>query len=268
MNPIALVVFIAFVFVWYFPVWLRQGMKNRLPKGTVFKSIALGFVPGFLAIIVFQILFGYAERKLNLSGTAYYAVDSFICAALTEELIKFFAARLIIRKVEPKRKVDYALVFGAVGLGYEAVETFLGLDSVWAGIIRGVFALHIIWQLWMGLFYWEYRQAKERGDRAGVKKNLALVFLVPIFFHGMNDFLAFMAEDRLQAMNAAALPENFMTGTSLAPEAEAAAVWFLILFGFMIVQLVYQIVTFRMALKTAKQSRAADAAAEPAEGEA
>ena len=254
----SLVVFLIFIFVWYFPIWRRQGQTGRLPRRTIAESIAAGLIPGFLAIIILQILFGFLLRALPLTGAAYSAVDAYISAALIEESVKFLAAYLIIRKVQPTRKVDYVLIFGAVGLGYEVTETLLLLDSVVSGFFRGVFAQHIIWQLWMGMFFWEYMQAKRDQNPAGCRRNLFLSLAVPFFLHGTNDFLAFMVEKGLKNVEPGAL-ENFSAQQVVTPDLEAAGWWFLALLVFMILQIIFQIVTFRMALKTAADSRKMDA---------
>lgn len=248
---LSLVIFLIFVFVWYFPVWRRQGKTDRLPRWTILKAILLGLIPGFLAIILLQIAAGYLEKALALSGAAYRASDSYISAALVEECVKFLGAWLILRKAAPKRKVDYALIFGAVGLGYEVTETALGLSgSLLGGVIRGVFALHIIWQLWMGLYYYEYRRSKLAGDEKGKRKNFLLAFGVPVLLHGTNDFLAFMAEDSFNLAQAAGESGAEMT---------VYAVWIGLLIFFMLAQLVFQIITFKKALRAAEESRKLDA---------
>ena len=257
MSVLFVLIFIAFDFVWYFPVYRRQGLTDRLPRRTVPVSILVGLIPVFLASIFVQFGGGFLRRAIPFSEVANLALDSYFDAALVEELMKFLGAYLIVRKVCPKRKVDYVLIFGAVGLGFEVTESLLLMDSAIAALGRGVFALHIIWQFFMGMFFWEYRQAKQLGDRHGVRKNLCLAFGVPIVLHGTNDFLAFMAERALNTLDAAA-PETLEAVEALAPETEAAGVWMLLLLIFLVVQIVFQIVTFKMALKTAKESRRLD----------
>lgn len=254
---VPIVIFIAFCFVWYFPVWKGQGKTDRLPKGTVAKAIGIGLVPAFLVIILLQIGFGYLERALPLSPVARTFSTSYISAALVEEGVKFLGAYLIIRKTCPKRKVDYVLIFGAVGLGYEVVETLLLLGSIVAGIGRGVFALHIIWQFFMGSFFWEYRKAKENNDRRAQRRSLILAFAVPVILHGTNDFLAFMAESGAQNVDEKVW-ESFTLAKPMPPEMMPAVWWFAALLVFMLFEIVFQIMTFKMALASAKESRMAD----------
>lgn len=247
----SLVIFLIFIFVWYFPVYKKQGQMNRMSKKTVPLTILIGMIPTFIAIILVQIPLGWLLQALSLPDIPRIAFDSFICAALVEELLKFFTAYLILRKVNPQRKVDYVLIFGAVGLGYEVTETLLGLDSMLAGAFRGVFALHIIWQFWMGMYYWEYRNTSASG------KNLALTFAVPILFHGLNDFLAFTVENKAAGLDLDLL-QSVTDVSALTAEQTEFLVWFGVLFLFMIVEIVFQIATFRRAVRTAKESQIAE----------
>ena len=252
-----LLLFVIFIFVWYFPIWKRQGKKEKLPRFTIAKAIGTGMIPGFLVIILFQVVLGYLQKALALPVAWDSAFSSFIGAALVEETVKFLGAWLIIRKVKPVRKVDYVLIFGAVGLGYEVTETLLLLDSVIAGVARGIFAQHIIWQLWMGMFYWEYCRAKENNDREACRKNLVSAFFVPFVLHGINDFVAFMAENAMKGMDNGML-ENMQAAGVMTPELESAAVWVAVMLLFMVFEFVFQILCFKKALKVAKQSREAE----------
>ena len=250
----AVIVFLIFVFVWYFPVWHRQGKEESLPRFTIAKSVFMGLIPGFLLIILLQIGLGYLFRALPLSDTAFTACDCYIGAAVVEEFVKFLMAYVVIRKVQPERKVDYVLIFGAVGLGYEVTETLLLLDSVIAGIGRGIFALHIIWQFFMGTYFYKYREAKQNGNETQARRSLLLAFGVPVFIHGTNDFLAFMAEKYLGVLDAGSL-ENFSAeAQNITPELEAAGWWTAALLVFMLFEIIFQIITFRMALRAAKES--------------
>lgn len=246
-----LIIFLVFVFVWYFPVYRKQGNMDRLPKKTVPIAIGVGLIPVFIATILVQFGLGYLLKFLGLTGIPYFAFDAFIIAALVEEMVKFLGAFLIVRKVKPKREVDYALIFGAVGLGFEVLETIICLDNVLVGAERGVFALHIIWQLWMGLYFYRYHQAKQMNDKAAAKKNLTLALLVPIVIHGMHDFLAFVTADKVEKLD--------INNLANAASAETAVtIWLVVLCTFLIFEIVFQIITYRKALKAARESKLTD----------
>ena len=250
-----LILFVIFVFIWYFPIWIGQGKTNRPSRWTIPLAILFGAIPLAIAAIVLQSFLGYGQRALALPEVANMAVDAFISAGVIEEGLKFLTAFLIIRKVDPKRKVDYVLIFGAVGLGYEITETLLGLDSIWAGLIRGVLASHVIWQLWMGMFFWELRQAKLRNDAKGVRKNAIRMFAVPVLWHGVHDFIAMITTAKVDAVDPAVLsnPDAYSS-----PELTVAAVLGIIFLILLLAELVFQIIILRKGLRVAKESRLLD----------
>lgn len=251
-----LIIFLIFVFVWYFPVYCGQGKTERLSHRTVPIAILTGMIPVFAVVLLIQIGLGRFYKLISVSGMLYTALDAFVSAALVEEFVKFVAGYLIVRKTKPQRGVDYVLIFGAVGLGYEVTETLLQLDSVIAGIVRGVFALHIIWQFWMGLYYWKFRDAKRLSDSKSAVKNITLAFVVPIVLHGMNDFLLFVIQEKMKAGDSV-ITEN-VSGMETVIDEESMLLWVGALLLFMVIEIVFQIVTFRKALREARKSRASD----------
>ncbi len=244
----ATLIFFIFIFVWYYPVYKGQGKTNRLSGKTVLKGVLIGMIPVFLAVVLLQIGGGYLLRALHLTGIGSMAFESFFNAAVIEEFLKFFGAWLIIRKLKPQRCVDYVLILGSVGLGFEVAETALLLDSVVAGVFSGIMALHIIWQYWMGLHFFKYREAKQANDAGAARKNLILAFVVPIIMHGLNDFLAFVVESKAGSIDMSNLEIN-------TPETTGFAIWIGALFLFIAIEIVYQIITYRKALRAARESR-------------
>ena len=233
------VIFFVFIFVWYFPAYVRQGKIGKPAGKHYILAILFGALPVMLAALILQIALTRLYRVLGVpSGTLHYALESFISAAAVEELLKFFFAWLIIRKVRPERQIDYALLFGAVGMGFEITESLMGMDSVLAAVIRGVFAYHILWQFWMGLYYRKYRQAREAENASGKVKYFILTFLVPTLLHGINDFIAFMAEAAMDANN-----ENAM------------AFWTLGYIVYILFSIVYLIFTMRNIRRAVSESR-------------
>lgn len=249
-----LIVFTFFIFVWYVPVWLRQEKSKRLSFLTFLKSVLIGMFPVFIVALIFQILLGKARQALGLPYVADKAYNSYLEAALTEELFKFLAAYLIIRKHAPQQKSDYVLIFGAVGLGFEITETLMELENILVGVVRGIFALHIIWQFWMGLYYWKYRQAKEAGNSKSARKNLICSLFVPFILHGTNDFLSFIGADQVQFIDEA-LPEGIAAAENLPIRLENPENWLVALLIFIIIQFVFQIVTYVKALKASNETR-------------
>lgn len=233
------VIFFIFIFVWYFPAYVKQGRPGKPAGKHYLFAILLGAVPVMLAALILQVALTQLYRVLGVSsGTLRYALESFVSAAAAEELLKFFFAWLVIRRAGPERQIDYALLFGAVGMGFEITESLMGMDSVLAAVIRGVFAYHILWQFWMGLYYRKYRLAGEAGNASEKVKYFLLTFLVPIVLHGVNDFIAFMAEDAMNANN-----DNAM------------AYWTLGYIIYILFSVVYLIFTMKKIRKAVSESR-------------
>ena len=244
-----LLIFIVFIFVWYFPVWAGQGAGNRLPVRSVLNSVLLGIFPVFFSALILQILLGNLYRALSVPYLLNKALSAYVDAALVEEGFKFLGAYLVIRRLNPRRKSDYILIFGAVGLGFEITETLLELDSPLTGAVRGMFAMHIIWGFWMGSFFWEYRQSGKSGF-------LLLSLFVPFLLHGTNDFLCFVGLDQLPFIDEN-LPSGLDAANNLSTRMNHPEDWILALLLFLILYLVFQIYTYCMALRASSKSRKA-----------
>lgn len=179
-----------FSLIWYLPLYLRQGKTDKLPFKYCLLAIFLGMVPVFIVSVAVQVLWGLLSSRLGLAGWAKYVFDAFLTAALTEELFKYAAALFVIKKAKPKRMIDYALLFGGVGLGFGLTESAIGVINVANAIFSSIMAFHLFWQYFMGLEYYEYKKRAPGG-----KIHLVLALLVPFLMHGMNDFFAFSLTD-------------------------------------------------------------------------
>ena len=84
------------------------------------------------------------------------------------------------------------LVFGFVGMGYEIAESMLIADPL-AGIARGIFVAHIMYQFVMGHFFFESIHAKNLGNDADAKKNMFYSLAIPMLIHGINDLFCELA---------------------------------------------------------------------------
>ena len=189
----AAVLFFIFSLIWYLPFYFRQGKTDRLPFKYCLLAIFLGMIPVFIISVGCQVLWGFLGKWLGLTGWAKNAFEAFFTAALTEELFKCAAALFVIKKAKPKRRIDYALLFGGVGLGFGLVEHTIDMTNVASAIFGSVLALHLFWQYFMGLEYYEYKKRAPGG-----KIHLVLALLVPFLLHGINDFLAFTLSDITQ----------------------------------------------------------------------
>lgn len=181
---------VAVSLIWYVPLYKKQGVLHPLEKKYCVIGVLVGMIPVVLLSLVFETLCGYLFNLIGLEGTAYQFVKAFLSVGTVEELLKFAGAYLLLKLIRPERKIDYVLIFGAVGLGVHLVERLFGGGNLFSAILGGIMCYHIFWQYFMGIFWYDYEKAKAAGEPKG--KYLALALGVPILLHGINDFIAFM----------------------------------------------------------------------------
>lgn len=233
------IIFLIFIFVWYFPVWKLQGKEGRLKKRVLPISILIGALP-VIGLTFFTTIFlsRFTPSTATYAGRLFYR--TFVAVALVEESYKFLGAFIMILIFKPKRKIDYILIFGAVGMGFEITESFMDFSNIVSGVIRGLFALHIIWQMWMGMFFYEFMKEKERKNPGKMILNLFLSFVLPTLIHGANDYLV-----------------DYTVAQMGAGASDTAVMFILLLILFSIGEIVYQIITYTKALRISKASRMA-----------
>ena len=222
--------------VWYLPVFLKQSKTDRLPGKTSIISVLTGAFPVMIAALILQIAVSFAMRAMEIKGALYNFCDAFISAALIEEGLKFLAAYIIVKKVKTQNKIHYILIFGAVGAGFMITENVMKSGSVLGSVLGAIFAFHIIWQYWMGMYFFEYSQAKQIGDKSKAGKNLTLALGVPFLIHGLNDFIAFVAEP-----------------LSAGEITDQEAYILLALMIWIVLMIVFVIITMRKVIKTEKE---------------
>lgn len=234
----ATVIFFIFVFVWYFPVWKVQGKEDKPPKFTLPVSFIIGAIPASILSAATTIGLALLNRHFHLSGMLVQAYMDFIGTGLVEEFFKFLGGYLVIRYVKPKRQIDYILILGTVGMGFEVSESLLSISDIITSITRGAFALHIIWQFWMGMYFWKYQETKKANRNLSKILYLFIAFVIPVLLHGFNDFL-------VSITSTMALYEKL---GGLNP------IWILVALLFLFIELIYQIITFVKVFRISKAS--------------
>lgn len=241
----AIPIFLICAFLWFFPIYRRQGKTDRMPVRYLIFAILAGAIPAMIAILALQIPLGWGLEALKLKQTARILMESFASAGLIEELVKFLCAFVIVKIAKPKHCIDYVLLFGGVGLGYEISESIMLIESPLTAIIRGAFAYHILWQFWMGLFYWKLLQAKGN-ERIGCA---FAAFGVPFALHGLNDFCCFLISNATQGL---------AEGAVLTEVQESAAVFGFVAFvGITLLCVAFNIVTMIECVSNTKAEREA-----------
>ena len=192
---LALVIFFIFVLVWYLPLFLKHKKAGLEPA----KFYLLAFVLGLASMAIALALQLGLQKIIDVSGVAnklptvaVVCLETLLSASLIEELSKYAMGRLATWRVPNLSEAGCMLLFGMVGLSFEVVETFMGGVDLGTSIFRGVTAMHIFFQLWMGKFWWRAMNAKAKGDGSGFVKYTLISVLVPIIAHWLWDFGAML----------------------------------------------------------------------------
>lgn len=163
------------------------------------KLLALMLVGGVLATLVSLVLEIVGQSILNrfflFATPLYYILLAFIVVACVEE-----GSKLLFLKLFSWKKPDFNYVFDAVvyavfvSLGFAAFENVKYVFSygLVTAALRAVTAVpgHLSFSVFMGIFYGRAKLCEVYGDHSGKAKNLALSYLVPVFFHGFYDACA------------------------------------------------------------------------------
>ena len=195
MNNTLIVLFAAvlpaFLLVLY--IWWKDKYQ-REPFSQIFRGFAFGCISALLAVI--------AETVLQLTGLfpaepaswGQALFKAFALAAIPEESLKLLMLWLLLRH-NPwfDERFDGIVYAVCVGMGFAASENIIYLFSAsdWqsVAVARAMFAVpaHFLFAVTMGYFYSMLFFGDMKWYKAG------LVFLVPVFLHGVYDGLLFVS---------------------------------------------------------------------------
>ena len=188
---------------WYLPGVILQGKNRALTnKQYLWSAFVAGLLFTCVLIVVTELCWDEAAKMAGLKGFAKEMVGSFFRAALLEELFKYLGFMVCLdkfRKLE-LRKIDYVMLAGMVSMVYGIFEKLL-LGGP-ASLISSLVPMHMMWQFNQGGHYYEYRIAKEAGDKKKVKKELFFVIAVPFLFHGTWDAVITLSSEMLDMKSA------------------------------------------------------------------
>ena len=198
------ILFFVFALIWFLPIWFKQRKTGLIKPPAILIAIAMGVIPATIGLVSLQSLLSIIYKFFGIQeGTLLHNIlQAFLSYAVVEEFVKFVCGILVLNRQAEFKKIDCILLFGAVGLGYEIIETLMFSSGGSFGIyVRGVFIAHVMYQFIMAAHYFEYRAAKQEGNAKKAKVQLLLAFLVPILLHGTNDLLTtfFIFEETEQA---------------------------------------------------------------------
>lgn len=192
-------------------VWLSFYARKDChpePKNLLAQTFLMGIIISPLAILL---QFSFAQLTSNIFGVSQSVAQNtsyfFLWAAVVEEVIKFYAIRLLIMKrPEFDEPVDAMIYMITAGLGFAAMENILVMFRVfpdgtqaalatWALRFTGATLLHALSSGLMGYFLamsWFFRDHK--------KKLIFIGLLMATIFHfTFNTFLSAF-DDRLTGL--------------------------------------------------------------------
>lgn len=128
---------------------------------------------------------GILDRISALSGPPSLLrafVGAFFTAALVEELLKYLAMRLCLRKPGVmKTWMDAVVCAAIVGLAFQVIEDFTYAGDIATALFRAFTPFHFVFGAIMGYYYGKSLLTGKKGDRVKA-------VLIPILVHGLYDF--------------------------------------------------------------------------------
>jgi RsiW-degrading membrane proteinase PrsW (M82 family) len=164
---------------------------NREPLGLMLLSFFLGML-AIIPAIIMQLAFTKPVNQLMGEGIIHTAVFAFIIVALSEELSKFAAIRLV-----PYRRKSFDDPFDGIiysvmaGMGFATLENvgYVMEHGIGTGILRMFLSVpaHGTFAVLMG-----YHIGLAKFDVANKRKHMILAIFWPVLFHGAFDFFLFL----------------------------------------------------------------------------
>ena len=193
---LGLICLLIFIFVWLNPVFKKhKELGGYVDSKTKIKSLILGLIPATVVLLLCEIALGWIFKLAGIDDKRVLMcfLKAFIMYAIIEEATKYGFSYLVLRKFDRLKKIDIMMIFGFVGMGYEIAETMLNNNLI-AGIGRGIFVAHIMYQFIMGHFFYESIRAKNEGNDASAKRYMFFSFAIPAMIHGINDLFCELSE--------------------------------------------------------------------------
>jgi protease PrsW len=168
-------------------VYFRDKYEQE-PWDLLLKAILMG-VAITLPVVLVESFFVAVKPVMGVFGNAAYM--SFLVAGLTEESFKFLALYILIwRNPEFNEKFDGIVYAVFVALGFAGVENILYVvqNGAGVGLIRALTAVpaHALFGVTMGYYFGIAHMVKEFR-----KPFLWQALLIPVFLHGIYDFILF-----------------------------------------------------------------------------
>ena len=171
----------------------RKDSAQPEPTKWLVKAFVYGMLSVFLSFVISiptSIVLGWDIDKQTYSSFLEAITDSFLFAAIPEELAKLFMLWLLLRKTPFFDEHFDGIVYAVcIGLGFAALENvfyhFGGMDDwswIGTGIMRAFISVpaHYFFAILMGYYYSIYHFGIERGIKAKV-----MILAAPVVAHGI-----------------------------------------------------------------------------------
>ena len=157
--------------------------------------LGLGVVSVIPAIIMEMGFSGMVLENWRGGELSYLIVDNFLGVALIEEFCKYFFMFVCTWKNKVFNFVFDGIVYAVfVSLGFAIAENIFYVYEYGfgTGVLRAFTAIpgHCVFAVFMGYFYGEAKYASAQNNSGMAALLLICAFIVPVFCHGLYDFLA------------------------------------------------------------------------------
>lgn len=177
----------------------RKDSEQPEPAKWLVKAFIYGVLSVFLSFVISiptSMILGWDIDKQTYSSFLEATTDSFLFAAIPEELAKLFMLWLLLRKNPFFDEHFDGIVYAVcIGLGFAALENVFYLfggmeDWSWisTGIMRAFISVpaHYFFAILMGYYYSIYHFGIDKSI-----KTKAMIFVAPILAHGIFDAILF-----------------------------------------------------------------------------
>lgn len=177
-------------------IYMRD-RKEKPPAKLMVLLLALGagtIIPVVIAEFIGQLI----VTQTDTDHQTMLLVLCFLVIGIVEELGKYLVTVCTTWKSrEFQHSYDGVIYMVCASLGFAILENILYVASggIGTGILRAFTAipLHCTVGVIMGALYAKGREAAYAGDRAGMIGFMAWAYIVPVFIHGLYDYLVMAA---------------------------------------------------------------------------
>ena len=177
-------------------IYMRD-RKEKPPVKLMVLLLALGagtIIPAAIAEFIGQLI----VAQTDTDHQTMLLVLCFLVIGIVEELGKYLVTVCTTWKNrEFQHSYDGVIYMVCASLGFAILENILYVASggIGTGILRAFTAipLHCTVGVIMGALYAKGREAAYAGDRAGMIGFMAWAYIVPVFIHGLYDYLVMAA---------------------------------------------------------------------------